>query len=237
MITNLSFGQITLEHSYSNPSSVSSDDVFFTFNSESGLNYYTFNSTTNTIQIYNETHTLTNTFTAPIPTGYHINHIVVTDKLFNNNNSFEFLMEIENFGNPSKVIIFGDNGTMIQEFDNRAMAKIYKNNTGNFKLVVKNIPANIIDIYSLPGTLSVNQQELLSNKLIAFPNPTNGTINITNKSSNSTNSILEVFNYNGQKVIEKNVSNKELINLDVSNLSNGTYIYKLNGETGKFIKK
>lgn len=236
-ISNFSFGQVTLEHSYSNPSSISTDDLFFTFNSATGINYYTFNTTTNIIQVYNENHILTNTFTVPNTAGYIPVNVMVTDKLFNNDNAFEFLITLSNYPND-KMILVNDSGTQIQEFINRSFAKIVKNNTGAYKLIVKNTAANIVDIYSLPGTLSANQQNLVSNKIVAYPNPTNDVINITNKYSNSTNNLLEVFNIKGQKVIEQNISNNiNVISLDVSDLSSGVYIYKLNGETNKFIKK
>lgn len=236
-ISNFSFGQVTLEHSYSNPSSISTDDLFFTFNSANGINYYTFNETTNIVQVYNENHILTNTFTVPNTAGYIPVNVMVTDKLFNNDNAFEFLITLSNYPND-KMILVNDSGTQIQEFINRSFAKIVKNNTGAYKLIVKNTAANIVDIYSLPGTLSVNQQNLVSNKIVAYPNPTNDVINITNKYSNSTNNLLEVFNIKGQKVIEQNISNNiDVISLDVSDLSSGVYIYKLNGETNKFIKK
>lgn len=236
-ISNFSFGQVTLEHSYSNPSSISTDDLFFTFNSANGINYYTFNKTTNIVEIYNENHILTNTFTVPTTAGYTPVNVMVTDKLFNNDNAFEFLITLSNYPND-KMILVNDSGTQIQEFNNRSFAKIVKNNSGAYKLIVKNTSANIVDIYSLPGTLSVNQQNLVSNKIVAYPNPTNDVINITNKYSNSTNGLLEVFNINGQKVIEQNISNNiDVISLNVSDLSSGVYIYKLNGETNKFIKK
>ena len=78
----------------------------------------------------------------------------------------------------------------------------------------------------------------MENSFFGFPNPTENRIAITNNLENGQNGILEVFDVNGKKVIQKNVigENGE-INLDVTELSNGVYIYKLNGQTNRFIKK
>lgn len=237
-ISNFSFGQVTLEHSYSNPSSVSTDDLFFTFNSENGLNYYTFNRITNVVQIYNENHILSNTFTAPIPASFSVENIIVTDKLFNTDSNFEFIFTLTGSNNAKKILLVNDNGIQIQEFNDRYFAKIVKNNSGAYKLVVKNIPADIIDVYALPGTLSINQQNIMSNTIVAYPNPTSNTINISNRYTNNSNKTLEVFDISGKKVIEQKISdNNEIINLDVSDLSSGIYIYKINGVSNKFIKK
>ncbi len=230
---NFSFAQAVLEHSYSNPDSISSDDVFFTFNAENGINYFTFSSSSNTFTIYNESHIQTNTFTVPSLSGNSIFKLIVTDKLFNNDSNFEFLLMTMN----DKIIIVKDDGTIIQEFIDRSFAKIFKNNSGNYKLVVKGVFPDVVDVYSLPGTLSITQQDLLANKFIAFPNPTSNKISITNPLSNGEKSKLEVFDLNGKKVMQLQINGNEELSLDVSGLSNGTYIYKINNYSSKFIKK
>jgi len=78
----------------------------------------------------------------------------------------------------------------------------------------------------------------VSNKLFGYPNPTADRIMITNPLENGENALLEVFDMNGKRIMKKNISGNETeIILDVSNLNNGTYIYKINGEANKFIKK
>lgn len=77
-----------------------------------------------------------------------------------------------------------------------------------------------------------------ASSFFGFPNPTENRITITNNLENGQNATLEVFAINGKKVMQKNVvgENGE-INLDVTELNEGVYIYKLNGQTNRFVKK
>jgi hypothetical protein len=95
------------------------------------------------------------------------------------------------------------------------------------------------DIYALTGTLSIEQeQQYLKNSMLGYPIPTGDSLNITNKFPLEQDSKLEVFDINGKKILEKNVvvGSKDL-SIDVSGLTSGTYIYKLNGVSSKFIKE
>jgi hypothetical protein len=55
---------------------------------------------------------------------------------------------------------------------------------------------------------------------------------------NGQNGTLEVFEINGKTVTQKNVvgQNGE-INLDITVLNEGVYIYIVNGQTNRFVKK
>jgi Secretion system C-terminal sorting domain len=249
IISNLSFGQVTLEHSYNTSSQGFGERYSFAFNTESGLNHFTYEQSTKTFKIYNESHSLTNTFVAQIPSNYEIYSdgfsfygVLATDKLFNTNNSIEFLIALVNTTTwEYKFILMDDSGVILQEFNDRSkFGGIYKTSTGNYKFILKKVTANssIVDVYSLPGTLSVNQQQLLGNNFKSYPNPTENVINISNNLSNGENSTLEIFNINGQKVMQETVSgNQGEINLDVTDLNEGVYIYKLNGQSNRFVKK
>lgn len=244
------FGQATLEQSYSTTNFVSfkAENECYAFNTQSGLNYFTFNILTNTMQVYNESHSLIKTIIFPETP---IDIIFVTDKLFNNDNFIEILYSYntDTSGYEISLKLINENGLTIQTFSDKKSAKIIKNNNFNFKLIVSksvllsgaggSTNTYDYDVYSLSGTLSLNQQHLyLKNSLVGFPNPTENTISITNNLKDKINEVLEVFDSNGKKILQKIIidSNDE-INLDTSKLSNGIYIYKLNGQSNKFIKK
>lgn len=249
-MSSLSYCQLILEHTYNTSSVGGLDKYFFAFNTQNGLNHYTYEESTKTIKIYNETHSLVNTFIAPIPANFKIAEVYfVTDKLFNNDNLIEFLVYVYNNDGTtqfSKILLFNESSTLLQEFNNRSFAGIHKTNNDVYKLILRKNPmydeplgsTAILDVYTLPGTLSINQQGLLSKSFIAFPNPTDGTIKIASKLISGEITTVEVFDSSGKKVINKNVSGGfGEITLDVSNLSSGIYIYRIKGETGKFIKK
>ncbi len=250
-ISNLSFGQATLENTY-NSSDINYDQTN-AFKTDAGLNYFTVEGT-NILKIYNSSHTLSNTITIPIDSGFEINGIYgASDKLFNTDALMEFLVFTEMTNPPStsfatyKLTLINQNGTVLQQLGDRGDAQIIKGTSGNYKLItIKNRsdynPATInsvFDVYSLPGTtlgtVLVNKN---ASSFFGFPNPTENKIAITNNLENGQNGNLEVFDINGKKVMQKTVVGENAeINLDVTELSNGVYIYKLNGQTNRFIKK
>ncbi|WP_310559821.1 SBBP repeat-containing protein [Flavobacterium sp.] len=88
-------------------------------------------------------------------------------------------------------------------------------------------------------TLTINENNLLKN-IKLFPNPTSSKINL-NFDNNLEKAILKIISILGQTVLEKqNISGNNL-SLDVSSLSNGTYVVQLQEgssiSTSKFIKE
>ncbi|MFK7059996.1 T9SS type A sorting domain-containing protein [Flavobacterium oreochromis] len=244
-ISNFSFGQAVLEHSYT--SNYKFKELPNAFKTETGLNYYTVEGR-NLMKIYNSSHNLINTLIIPMDTNQVLNGIIgASDKLFNTDATIEFLVFTYNTIDYSyKLVLIDQNGTVLQNFGERTDAYIIKGISGDYKLVtVKfNNPASgdnsIYDIYSLPGTtLGTVLANRESNLFVGYPNPTENNITITNNLETGKNGILEIFDLNGKKVIQKNVIGEENreINLDVTELTSGVYIYKFNGQTNRFIKK
>lgn len=247
-ISTLSFGQATLEHSYSSNWTYNQNETaslnatggpLNAFNVENGICYYTLdipsaNTAINVMRIYNEQHTLIKTVNFPTR-PQRINFI--TDKLFNQDNLIEIL-----YNSDGNLYLINENSEVIQTIQDRYLARIIKTPNDNYKLLVSKSAADskfLYDVYSLSGTLSVPQQDVyLKTSFVGYPNPTDSSINITNKLTDGEKGVLEIFDTNGKKVMAKNITggSKE-ISLDVSELSNGVYIYKLNGQTNKFIKK
>lgn len=246
-IQNLSFGQAILEHSYTTRDW--NWDETNAFKTDAGLNYYTVEGT-NTLKFYNSSHSLTTTVTIPIDSGYSLNGIYcLSDKLFNTDGLIEFLVVSTIYTNSTnifKLTLINEQGTILQQMGNRNEIHIVKSPTSNqFKLITMlDSYANIegtgykYDVYSLPGTsLGTVMLNKNASSFFGYPNPTGNKIAITNNLENGQNGTLEVFDTNEKKVMQKNIvgENGE-INLDVSKLSNGVYIYKLNGQTNRFIK-
>lgn len=243
-ISSLSFGQATLEHSYvSNKWQYDETNSFKTVN---GINYYTFDNITNIMLIYDYSHTLIRTVNIPVDSGYYINYFyAISDKLFNSDNQIEFLIALnETSGTNKKLNLISENGIVLQQFGNKNGAKIIKVSNSEYKMATYLSPSNSttnfnIDIYSLPGTyLSINNYKIIGNSLFAFPNPTENQITISNILDKNENAKLEIFDIGGKKVLEMNiVGENDEINIDTSQLSSGVYIYKLKGETNRFIKQ
>ena len=79
-------------------------------------------------------------------------------------------------------------------------------------------------------TVNVNTctgiDEQVANGVIIYPNPTNGIINITLSSELTKNSTLEIYDAIG-KLIVTEVLSSELNTLNISNLSNGIYSFRV----------
>lgn len=160
------------------------------------------------------------------------------------------------------VVIRDENSNVLLQCSDRMGAKLFKTENGDYRFIVHTYTTNTpyyyntainfndgtgfvtapynYDVYRIVGgLLSTNQEQLyLKGGLVGHPIPTQDTLNITNNLSQGESARVEVFTMNGEKVLEKEViGNNQEISIDVSGLSSGVYIYKLNGETLKFIKE
>lgn len=235
------FGQVTLEHSYESDG-YNDNAKLYAFFTANGLNYYTLDDVANQIKFYNASHILWKTVSVN-PGNYRISGMsLVTDGLFNADSKVEFILQVQNNEIPydAKMTLYNEDGTNLKEFGDFWIAKVVKASDTQFKLIVTEDQGsdNAFDVYSLPGTLSVLQQQaILPQQSFAYPNPSSNKINISNPLLNGENGTVKVFAANGAKVMEQEASgSQKTITLDISQLSKGTYIYKVNNYTNKFIK-
>ncbi|PXY43810.1 T9SS type A sorting domain-containing protein [Flavobacterium hydrophilum] len=240
-IYSYSYSQATFEHTYSTDIQKSSMKDVVGFNSANGLKYYTFDRETNTVEIYNQSHVLETSFTIPLDSGHFLSEFIfVTDKLFNNDGQIEFLYKSYK-NNTQKIYLCNDTGVLLQSFPDKYYAGIVRDNSNNYKMIVSGSLENPVtnsyeyDVYGLTGTLSTEQQDILTKKAFVFPNPSNNMITISNANSTGKASVLQIFSANGKKILEENHTEEE-IKVDVSAFQNGVYIYKLDNKSGKFIK-
>ncbi|WKW46168.1 T9SS type A sorting domain-containing protein [Myroides sp. JBRI-B21084] len=98
----------------------------------------------------------------------------------------------------------------------------------NIKLTgLKVVPSNII-------SLSINEQ--LATKFNIFPNPAKEYINITNNENLIINQI-KIYNNTGKLLSTQNYNHKVELQINVANLSSGSYILHLQTVKGTAIKK
>lgn len=89
------------------------------------------------------------------------------------------------------------------------------------------------DFNIVEGTLSASSVE----KALGFsmyPNPTNGVVSIRNKQLN--NASITVYDLNGRALLSKKL-NSTASEINISNLSNGLYIFRVQTENGEFAKR
>lgn len=269
-ITISANAQIFHEHTYATNSRVNLNNSFpgddgnmdfYVINGPQGGPY--------TLDLYDgQTHLLYKSMPMPPSyTGNANNYIYFTDSelpqyfiskhLFNDDDLIEFVTCVQYF-NPfgngvsaPKIIISNEEGTIIREIFDRYAPRLAKTGDNTYKFLVSNGLHGVssplmgsysveIDVYSLPGTLNLGQEEvyLAGKNFQGYPNPTSNKITITNHESLTENTELEIFDMTGKRIKSQNVASGTTdIEVDASELSAGVYLYKINGVTGKFIKK
>lgn len=95
------------------------------------------------------------------------------------------------------------------------------------------IPVSIIRKIIFTDVLSTDTMEQNQQKLVLYPNPTNGFFRFSSDEQLDFN--LRIFNLKGQLVLEGNYTTEQ--DIDVSRLTHGIYMVQANGITFKFIKQ
>lgn len=248
--TNFAFGQITLEHSFNTSEQI-------TAYSKDETIYISFIPTDNKLNIYNADFSLRKTVNIPMPANYEYiwangeGEFSVSKHVFNTDDKYEFLVTITysdvNLKSFSKLLLINEDGQLLKDFhpnageiNYRGYSQIFHDISNNKnKFIVNNVIAEgykeQYDVYSLPTSELTTKEIKFQSKLQAFPIPTNKILNVINP-QNGVNKI-EVFDTTGKLVLNKNISTSEnKILLDVENLPNGVYFYKIGNLTSKFIK-
>jgi hypothetical protein len=240
MILTISMkAQISLEHSFN-----SQGYYTWYFNTEAGIRYYGYNTTTNQLTFYNIDYSVYKTITMNIASGYKFNSIYcVSDKLFNSDNLIEFIFVTYN-GTDYSMKLYDENQNELKDFGSRYYAVVVTG-TSNTKLFVRQITYNsttqlssyLDEIYSLPGSLPTSVSTLkFSNIQTAYPNPTNKIINLPYELENEQTSIMRIYNSNGQLLDQKQINSTfDRIILNVESYHRGIYYYEYNGISNKFI--
>ncbi len=241
LIASTAFGQINLKHNFS--SNYESVAVGYVKNSV----YYAVLTKDNKLELYNHDMILYKTILIPntdLPSTS--SEILITDKLFNHDDLIEVLIltsKKSGGNNVGDLMLINENSQIIKKFGSASfyVGDLYKVLDGKYELKLQSHHDRSIAIYTLPGTLTLAQEELiLKQKNASFPNPATTSINISNSVKGKRGSYnLEVLSTNGATVLKKSVQagDQDYISLDISGLTPGVYFYQLDQTKGKFIKK
>lgn len=245
------FAQITLEHTYNLGLQCGPVNL-----SISGYKYIVIDSIsgTNVIKLYNMNHTIWKTINLNVPSGYKLlfaNN--VSETLFNSDALVEIAYTYNktttpyDFGfkvtNESGIDVFT---YPIHQYVNLNLVSLGSNGT-KMILCSKNSSTSTyynFDVYSLPGQLLNNNNEIIDDniKLGAFPNPAINNITITYEiPGNNQKGELIIYNITGSEIRRYKVDNNfNDIFINTSEFLSGTYLYKVvsgsgESQTKKFI--
>lgn len=247
-VTNFVSGQLTLEHSFPSNQAVN------VFNDGEKVYYFITKfgevgvpgESRNTIHIYNSDYSLYRTITFPWDTSYDsgigfMGDYGISKYVFNTDDKFEFIVfTLNNSTQQKKHFILNEDGEIIKDLSNyRTSYDIYHdslNNVNKIKLnKIDSSIAGVYEIYLLPTTELTTKEIQRTNKLSAFPIPTNKILNVVNPKNGAYK--IEIFDTSGKLVLNKNFAGSEnKISVDVENLPKGIYVYKIGDLSSKFIK-
>ena len=239
------FAQINFEHSFTTSAFNTSQNTGFflnSFNTGQATYYYTYNdssgSAPDTITLYDGNYGFYKTFS--LPSAYVEKMYFITEHLFNDDDLIEFL-----YLTYHTLYLVNENGDVLYTWSDRWDAKLIETVDDGYKLIVFNragaTPYPVVtDIYALDGTLSAGQSDLyLDRNFIGFPIPVQNSLTISTGRPLSRDTVVEIFNGLGQKIITKSFrAGDENLTIDTDSLQSGAYVYRINGgEAHKFVKR
>lgn len=124
---------------------------------------------------------------------------------------------------------------LIKDFKPRHI--IFLSGSDNVKMVHKYDNIKITALNTVPPevvNLSVNEK--LATKFNLYPNPATSLVNITNAENMQIQQIT-VYDIAGKEIKKQTYTNENQIQLNVENLSNGTYMLHLQTNEGTAVKK
>ena len=122
---------------------------------------------------------------------------------------------------------------------NLNVSEVYKepvsvtNNDGQWFLAGFGTDVTTAISVELSTNLNIEEDELFS--IDAYPNPANNVVTIPLKGYSGKGS-LKIMDLTGKTISTSNVNVNNLITVDVTNISNGNYIFDLNLENGRSTK-
>jgi len=229
--------QINLEHTF--------EGGYTSFNEK----YFVFNTVSNTVNIYNFDYSLYKTINISLPSGCSIYMSSVgypSRHLFNHDDKFEFLI-VANRYDPmlGMVIIYNEDGDVIKNITKNGYTitvpepiVIQENDLYKLLIVGMNAQQRQTDVYSLPGTYELVEEQNYVSNLNCYPNPAKDIVTLQYNINKGMTSVMNIYDINGVLIETKNVGGDfNEIHLDVTNYPSGIYIYECNGNTNRFIKQ
>jgi hypothetical protein len=243
--------QITLEHTYTN----TTEGGFYLAEVDSAVWKYVITNLQDSISIYNLDHSLERVVI--IPTDEYSGIEVIAKHLFDLDSSYQILLQSYH---AQGIRVFKDDGTLLFSCDQCSLGAVpytggsygavsgIKSTPNGTKMVVGrgNVDTKV-EVYSLPGKLptcsttplsAVNSSTAYTNPTLptsAYPNPTSGQVRIAYELPSGVSSgDLILTAEDGREVKRYRVTSafSDLL-IEPSDLSSGSYFYKLVTEKGE----
>ena len=240
--------QITLEHVFDISSNFGMEEerrdwmTNYSFISETyGLVFVIYNDANHALDLYKSDYSFFKSiplepfFPKSLFMWIHLD--IISEKLFDPDEAFEFLISFE-VGPNRALKLCKENGTEIKDFGDAWASILYDCNA--YKLAVENNGDG--RIYSLPGTLptcngnsGIRSSNAESNGFMAYPNPTKRDLNIPYSLDAEENATLNIYTQSGALREQRTINGTGTARINVSRYAPGVYIYQYNDVSGQFI--
>jgi hypothetical protein len=254
-IFNVSYSQITLEHTYpiitSNYGGISLTLVKF---SSIGDKYAILDRNINQLKIYSLNHSLYKTINIPAPSlattsSISLEIINISDNLFNNDNLIEVAYQYDHYESSlglsiGEVAVIDENLTSLFHKDSAYFDGGYHNTTyssddygiikttGGLKMAIQYSKAydKSFEVYSLPGQLVtvLNTPKYEPSKFMIYPNPADSYTKIDFEIDNGQTGDIIIYSADGKIVKRYKVDGAfGSLLLNSQDLPTGEYVYQL----------
>lgn len=230
-IAQLSFGQITLKHSYKS----FVDPVYEHYGDKMAFKYISYDKDGQNVIISNLDHSVYKTVELNLSGEENITIYSLYTNIVNSDPLIEFYYSA-NEGSKTNIYIMNEDGKLIKTLENAFTLNVVPTIDG-FVITTYNLSPHGGDVYSLPTNLNEISSVEVENANNPYPNPANQQINIPYNLSEKSG-VIYIYSSTGQLVEQKNLSNNfDNLLLNVSCYSKGAYYYQVDNQKGKFIVK
>jgi hypothetical protein len=207
--------------------------------------YGILNSALRQFSIYSLDHALIKTIQLTPDSAQWFGDQYLSKTLFNGDSKFELVYSYQtSYPNSTEGVRLVDEDGNVLFFEPGAWGITLKNTDQGAKMILSYTSSEIIKVYSLYGTVFKVDEKGLEYTSRLFPNPSSNKVKIDfNVPEYETNLVLSIYTIDGKLINQLNVSSKlNPLQLDVSNLNPGVYLYKIHNDTfstttSKFIVK
>lgn len=238
------YSQVSLEKQFS--------DIQIQVINLSATYYYSADGNSGQVTVYKDDYSRYKTFSFDLPTGYKFSSALISDKIFNSDTDFEFLVTAVKINvsgldtDMTKLVLCNEKGQIMYDFGSATLitSNFIKTISGSSKLILYKMIYNIdmmdyvtsTDIYNVQGDYSGIYSVKSFDNMKVHIDRKNNIIEFESKNLFDKN-YLRIYDLKGELFLSKSfeINTNGKYSISSSLLSSGIYVYDFNGVTGKLI--
>jgi hypothetical protein len=141
------------------------------------------------------------------------------------------------------VYVYNENGLLVTTQDTTSNSTIINLPPGNYTFKVRakckngNIVFSNLFDFNVPKLFMIAEEHLAKNKVLVYPNPTDGIINIEKVDDKISIKSLKILDLNNIEIFTVQLEESNLQKVDLSSLTKGVYIVEIDTNNGVLLDK